>query len=262
MLWLHEFTDVEVCQFSALSDNYGYLLRDKKTGKCTAIDTPDFKTVDETLTAQGWSLDFIWNTHWHWDHTDGNAQLKEKYACKIIGPEKENGRIPEADQLICEGDAVLLGETEAHVIETPGHTTGHLIYYLKEQGIAFVGDTLFALGCGRLFEGTAAQMWSSLQKIRKLPGDTTLFCAHEYTKANADFAVTIDPNNKALQQRQQDIIRLRQEKSPTVPMMLTVEQATNPFLRADVPEVQAALNMAGADSTDVFAEIRRRKDNF
>ncbi len=253
---------LEIHQIPCLSDNYGYLVRDAASGAVATIDTPDAEAINAALDARGWTLTHILNTHHHWDHAGGNLALKEKWNCEIIGPRGEADKIPGLDRAVSDGDKVALGDSEAEVFDTPGHTAGHIIYHFPEDAAAFVGDTIFALGCGRLFEGTPQQMWSSLQKVAKLPPETKLYCAHEYTQANAKFAITVEPDNDALQKRSAEIDQLRAKGEPTVPSTLEIELATNPFLRATAPGLQATLGMSGADPVDVFAETRLRKDNF
>lgn len=251
-----------VYQFPCLQDNYGLALREGASGKVAVIDTPDADAISAALDAQGWGLDLILNTHWHFDHTGGNETLKAKYGAKIIGPAGEGDRIPGRDRAVKEGDRVELGGATARVIETPGHTMGHICYLFEDEGAGFVGDTLFSMGCGRLFEGTAAQMWTSLSKIISLPPDMTLYCAHEYTAANGRFAASLGEENEALAARLAEVAALREKGEPTVPMTLAAELETNPFLRADDPSLQAAIGMTGADPVEVFAEIRHRKDKF
>lgn len=253
---------IEIRQFPCLSDNYGYLVRDAATGAVASIDSPDPAAINAELKAAGWRLTHILNTHHHFDHAGGNLALKEKWGCRIVGPKGEAAKIPGLDDMVGEGDVVKLGDSMARVFATPGHTLGHVIYYFAEDGAAFVGDTIFALGCGRLFEGSPAEMWNSLSKIAALPGDTLLYCAHEYTQSNARFALTADPHNKALAERTAEIDRMRAEGMATVPSDVATERATNPFLRAENAGVQAAVGMSGADPVEVFAEIRRRKDMF
>ncbi|MFQ5563374.1 MAG: hydroxyacylglutathione hydrolase [Parvularculaceae bacterium] len=253
---------LEIRQFPCLFDNYGYLVRDLETGVVATIDTPDANAVNAALKEAGWRLTHILNTHHHWDHAGGNLALKEKWGCEVIGPRAEAEKIPGLDRVVGDGDVVAFGESKARIYDTPGHTLGHIVYHFEDDGAAFVGDTIFALGCGRLFEGTPAQMWNSLSKIAAFPGETNLYCAHEYTQANARFALTVDPENDALKKRSAEIDRLRANKIPTVPSTVAEERATNPFLRAEDPGLQAGVGMNGADPVDVFAEVRKRKDNF
>jgi hydroxyacylglutathione hydrolase len=253
---------IEIRQFPCLSDNYGYLVRDRDSGAVAAIDTPDPDAINAALAREGWRLTHILNTHWHPDHAGGNLALKSRWNCTIIGPKGEAEKIPGVEHSVADGDVVRLGETQAIVRDTPGHTAGHVIYHFAGDKAAFVGDTIFALGCGRLFEGTPAQMWASLSKIAKLPPETLLYCAHEYTQANARFAVTVDPDNDALAARVEEISRLRARGEPTVPSTLAAELATNPFLRASDAALQRAIGMEGRAAVDVFAEVRRKKDRF
>ncbi len=253
---------IEIRQFACLADNYGYLIRDRETGDVAAIDTPDAGAINSQLDAAGWRLTHILNTHHHWDHAGGNMALKDKWGCKIIGPKAEAAQIPGLDVAVGDGDVVMLGASKATVYDTPGHTSGHIIFHFAEDAAAFVGDTIFAMGCGRLFEGTAEQMWASLSKIAALPAQTKLYCAHEYTQANAAFALSVDPANAQLQSRARAVDRLRAAGTPTIPTDVAIELQTNPFLRAAEPGLQAALGMSGASPVEVFAETRRRKDNF
>jgi hydroxyacylglutathione hydrolase len=253
---------IEIRQFPCLADNYGYFVRDRSTGATAAIDTPDPEAINAALGEAGWRLTHILNTHWHPDHAGGNLALKEKWGCRIVGPRGEAAKIPGIDELVGEGDIVALGGAEAVVIDTPGHTLGHIVYHFVADGAAFVGDTIFALGCGRLFEGTPDQMWASLSKLAVLAPETKLYCAHEYTEANAKFALTVDPANDALKQRAAAIREKRARGEPTVPSTLADELATNPFLRARERGVQEAIGLPGADAVAVFAEVRRRKDVF
>ena len=251
---------LEIHQFPCLSDNYGFLVHDTESGATAAIDTPDADEIMRQADAKGWRITDIWNTHWHPDHAGGNAAIKARTGAKVTGP-SEVERIGWAPDLVVdEGDTVRLGNLPACVINVGGHTLGHIAYVFDDAKIAFVGDALFSMGCGRLFEGTPQQMWTSLQKIASLPDDATLYCAHEYTQANARFAVTVDKDNAALQARVAEVERLRAANKPTVPMNLQQEKATNPFLRA--PALKAAIAMPQAQDWEAFAEIRSRKDNF
>ncbi|MEM9013950.1 MAG: hydroxyacylglutathione hydrolase [Pseudomonadota bacterium] len=253
---------LDVIQIPCLSDNYGYLIRDRDTGETATIDTPDAEAINNTLAAKSWRLDYILNTHHHWDHTGGNLSLKEHWGCTIIGPRAEAARIPGIDRAVGEGDTVSIGESQASVFDTPGHTAGHIIYFFAEDVLAFVGDTIFALGCGRLFEGKPAEMLASLNKIAALPPETKLFCAHEYTEANAAFAITVDPENATLKQRHAEIEAKRANGMPTVPSTLAEELATNPFLRSDAESLRRTLDMQSATAVEVFTETRQRKDSF
>lgn len=253
---------IDVHQFPCLSDNYGFLVRDRTDGAVAAIDTPDADAINAALTEKGWRLTHILNTHWHPDHAGGNLALKEQWGCAIVGPAGEASKIPGIDRQVGEGDVVELGATKATVRDTPGHTSGHIIYHFAEDEAAFVGDTIFAMGCGRLFEGTPDQMWASLSKIAALPPATKLYCAHEYTQANAAFALSVDPYNEDLRRRAAEVERLRAAGEPTVPTDVAIELKTNPFLRAEDEGLKAAIDMSGADAVSVFAETRRRKDNF
>ncbi|MEL6258769.1 MAG: hydroxyacylglutathione hydrolase [Pseudomonadota bacterium] len=252
---------LEIRQFPCLNDNYGFLIHDPETGQTAAIDTPDGPEILKQAEIAGWRISAIWNTHWHPDHTGGNAEIKAATGCEIIGPTAEADRIPELDRAVTGGDKVALGATAADVLDVGGHTLGHIAYHLPSDAIAFVGDSLFALGCGRLFEGTPEQMWASLLRLRALPAETTLYCAHEYTQANARFAETVDPENAALRSYIGYIDAQRTINQPTVPMLLSRERATNPFLRADDPALQAAHGAPG-DAVATFAAIREMKDRF
>ncbi len=253
---------LEVHQFSCLQDNYGFLLHDSATGATASIDTPEVGPINQALADKGWQLTHILNTHHHFDHAGGNEELKTQWQCQVVGAAIDAERIPGIDVEVRDGQHFAFGSAEAQVMEVPGHTSGHIAYYFADAGIAFVGDTLFALGCGRLFEGTPEQMSVSLSKLMALPDQTTVYCAHEYTEANAAFAVTVEPNNEALQRRVAEIRQLRAAGQPTVPTSIGLERATNPFVRADSPGLQGVLGMVGADEVDVFAETRRRKDHF
>ncbi len=248
--------------FGALSDNYCYLVHDPDTGQTAVIDTPDVGAIEKALVETDWALDYILNTHHHWDHAGGNLELKKKTGCQVIGPKADAARIPGIDIALGDGDTFNLGSIVATTYDTPGHTRGHLVYHFAANGIAFTGDTLFSMGCGRLFEGTAEQMWSSLQKLMAWPDDTLVYCAHEYTQSNAAFALSVEPGNEQLVERAAEVDELRRQGKPTIPSTMGLERATNPFLRPSSPDLQATLGLSGAPLTDVFAETRRRKDKF
>lgn len=231
-----------------LSDNYVFLLTDLGNDTVAVVDPGEAAPVISALEERGLRLTHILNTHHHWDHTNGNKALKQKYNCKIIGPAADAHRIHGLDTLLKEGDTYMLGNHTANIIETPGHTTGHIVFWFENDAVAFVGDTLFAMGCGRLFEGTPEQMWNSLRKLKALPDNTTLYCAHEYTQNNAEFCLTIEPGNTALKTRYEDVKKKREAGQPTIPTTMALEKATNSFLRAN--------------DSENFAEIRRHKDNF
>ena len=247
-----------VRQFPCLSDNYGFLIRDDATGKTGCIDTPDAAAILRELNAAGWGLDFILNTHWHPDHAGGNAEIQAATGCVIVGP-GEVTRIAPLDRKVVGGDAVELGETRFAVIETGGHTLGHIAYFDAADQVAFVGDTLFALGCGRLFEGQPDQMWASLSRLAALPDETRVYCAHEYTASNARFALSVD-EGAALKARAADVFAARERGEPTVPTTIGLEKATNPFLRA--PLLAARVGKAGAPDHEAFAAVRAAKDAF
>lgn len=251
----------EIHQFACLRDNYGFLIHDPASGETACIDTPDAEACLNEATAKGWTITQIWNTHWHPDHAGGNLAIRQATSCRITGPGGEADRIPGLDRPVGACDTVRLGKYAADVLDVPGHTLGHIAYHFPKQKVAFVGDAVFALGCGRVFEGTAQMMWQSLSLIKSLAPDTRLYCAHEYTEANARFAVTVDPDNPALADYVNEISEKRARGDWTVPTVLDRELKTNPFLRADVPALQAAMGHPG-DAVATFAEIRGRKDRF
>ena len=247
--------------FKCLSDNYGLLLHDSGSGATASIDAPEAAPVEAALKATGWRLTDILVTHHHHDHTGGIAALKAKYKCRVVAPAKSSN-IPGVDETVREGDKVKLGTLSANVIETPGHTLDHIAYWFHADKLAFVGDTLFSIGCGRVIEGNAEMMWASLKKLRDLPNDTEVFCGHEYTLANIKFARTVEPANAVLAARETQAKKQIQEGEPTIPVTIGDEKLANPFLRADLPETAAAIGMAGKPAAQVFAEIRQRKNNF
>jgi hydroxyacylglutathione hydrolase len=253
---------LEIHMFPCLQDNYAYLVHDARTGTTAAIDTPDAAAILAELSVKSWQLTHILNTHHHGDHAGGNLELKRRTGCTIVGPRADSARIPGIDVEVGEGDEIALGSHRVRVFDTPGHTRGHIVYWLPDDGVAFVGDTLFAMGCGRLFEGTPGQMWSSLGKISRWPASTRLYCAHEYTQGNARFALTVEPDNAALVARAAQVNRLRAAGRPTVPFTLGEELQTNPFLRAASPGLQRTIGLPGADEVTVFAKTRALKDAF
>lgn len=253
---------LEIHQFACLSDNYGYLIHDPEADMTAAIDTPDIAPIEAALRSHGWQLTHILNTHHHADHAGGNLTLQERTGCTIIGPRDEADKIPGIDREVGDGDTFLFGTHEVRVLGVPGHTLGHIAYYFEEAGVAFVGDALFALGCGRVFEGTPDQMWNSLEKLMKLPDDTKVYCAHEYTQANAKFAITIEPGNADLNVRVKEIDALRARGEPTVPTTIGLERRTNPFVRPTSAEIQNTVGLVGATPAAIFTEVRLRKDSF
>ena len=253
---------LQIEQIPVLSDNYVYLLHEPQAGVTAVVDPGVAAPVLERLAARGWHLDWILSTHHHADHTGGNLEIKQATGCQIAGPKGDAARIPGIDLGLAEGDHFRLGDAEAEVFETPGHTSGHISYWFADAKALFCADTLFALGCGRLFEGTPAQMWRSLSKFAQLPDDAMVYCAHEYTQSNARFALSVDPDNPALKARAAEIARLRAAGQPTVPSTLGAERAANPFLRPNDPAIRQRLGLQDASDVDVFAELRRRKDRF
>jgi hydroxyacylglutathione hydrolase len=246
--------------FLCLKDNYGVLLHDPGSGATAAIDAPEAAPIEAALRSTGWRLSDILVTHHHADHTGGIAELKARHRCRVVAPHGEAARIPLVDATVRENDKVRVGALEANVLETPGHTAGHISYVFPADNLAFVGDTLFSIGCGRVIEGTPEMMWQSLLKLRGLPDDTRIYCGHEYTGANIRFAKTIEPENAALRARAAEVDKLLAARKPTIPSTLAEEKAANPFLRADVPEVAKSVGLAGSPAWKVFAEIRERKN--
>ncbi|WP_413204725.1 hydroxyacylglutathione hydrolase [Rhodospirillum sp. A1_3_36] len=253
---------LDIQQIPVLSDNYIYLARCKATGACAVVDPAEAEPVLDKARTLGWTITHILNTHHHFDHTGGNESIKAATGALIVGYGPDAERIPGIDQTVTDGDYIKIGEAKAEVIATPGHTLGHVSYWFPDSHALFCGDTLFSAGCGRLFEGTAGQMWESLMRLRDLPAETLIFCAHEYTQSNITFALTVDPRNQALRDRAVEVDALRAKGHPTVPTFLGQERAYNPFLRADKADLQAALSMDGAAAVDVFATTRLKKDRF
>jgi hydroxyacylglutathione hydrolase len=250
---------IHVHQFPCLSDNYGYLVHDTDSHETIAIDTPDAKQYLLEAAMKGWKITQIWNTHWHPDHAGGNALIKEETGCTITGPAEIEGKFP-VDRIVSHGDTAMLGGLMAEVVDVSGHTNGHIAYRFADADIAFVGDSVFALGCGRMFEGQPKQFWDSLSRIKAWPGDTLLYCAHEYTASNAKFALHADPENIALQAYADEITDKRAKEQWTVPAVLKRELATNPFLRSDDPAMMA--RWGGSAPHETFAALRAAKDNF
>ncbi len=252
-----------VHQYLCLTDNYGVLLHDSTTGATACVDVPEAGPTLRALAERGWTLSDILVTHHHADHIQGVPDVKAKFPnAKVWGPAKDAARIPFLDHKVAEGELARVGSLTARVIETPGHTLGHIAYHFADDQIAFCGDTLFSLGCGRVFETPYAVMWSSLMKLAALPGDTKIYCGHEYTQANGRFAVTVDPDNPILKDRVDEVAKLRGEGRATLPTTIAAELAANPFLRVEEPSVQAAVGMRGGDPAAVVGEIRARKDRF
>jgi len=253
---------LEIIQIPVLQDNYLYLIHEPVSGETAIVDPAVDAPVIVELEKRGWRLTHILNTHHHMDHTGANLALKERYGVKIIGPAEDKARIPGIDICVSESDQISLGDVTADVYFVPGHTRGHIAYHFSDDEALFCGDTLFSMGCGRLFEGTPTQMWNSLSKLMALPDTTRVFCAHEYTTSNGNFALSVEPRNAALIARMAEVKALRAKDQPTVPTTLAAEKETNPFLRPMSPEIQAMVGLTGAPLADVFAEVRRRKDSF
>ncbi|APO69437.1 hydroxyacylgluthatione hydrolase [Rhizobium gallicum] len=253
---------LELEVFLCRSDNFGVLVHDPESGLTASIDAPEEAAVAAAAKRRGWKISHIFATHHHTDHVEGNLALKEQFGCEIIGPVNEAVAIPGLDKSMADGDSFPFGDHMVNVIETPGHTVGHICYHFADDKLLFAADTLFALGCGRLLERPAADMWHSLQKLAVLPDETAIYFGHEYTLSNARFALTIDPDNERLKTRAAEIEALRAEGRFTIPTTLGVEKETNPFLRAADPAIRRNLLMESKTNEEVFAEIRRRKDNF
>ncbi|HEX7851854.1 MAG TPA: hydroxyacylglutathione hydrolase [Sphingomonas sp.] len=241
-------SNLEIVRIPALSDNYIWLVHDPDSGETMVVDPAEADPVLAEADKRGWTISAIWNTHWHPDHTGGNAAIKQATGAPVIAPAAEAAKIPTADRLVAEGDIVTLGKHAATVLETPAHTAGHITYHFADDAVVFTGDTLFAMGCGRLFEGTAAQMYANLQRLADLPSETSVYCAHEYTLSNARYAHVAEPDNRATADRLREVEAMRERGEGTVPTTIALERATNPFMRAQ--------------SVEQFAERRASKDVF
>lgn len=253
---------LEIHQFICRSDNYGVLVHDPKTRQTASIDAPDAAEIDRQLLHKGWRLSHILTTHHHGDHVEGNATLQAAHDCGIIGPATEQDRIPGLTQRVAGGDSFTWAGHDVHVLACPGHTKGHIAYHIPSAKLVFAGDTLFSLGCGRVFEGTMAEMYSSVTQFKALPPETRLYCGHEYTQSNARFALSVEPGNTTLKQRAAEVDRLRAAGQMTCPSTIGLELETNPFLRTGSAEIRRNLDLPDAGDTEVFAELRRRKDGF
>ena len=253
----------QVHQFACLQDNFGVLVHDPATGATAAIDVPEAAPVLKALADKGWTLTDILVTHRHADHVQGIPEVKQHFPkARVVAPRGEAERVPMVDEKAGEGDFIKVGKLTAKVIETPGHTIGHIVYWFEDDNLLFAGDTLFSLGCGRVMEAPMAVMWNSLEKLAELPGETQVYCGHEYTLANGKFALTVDPTNAMLKEHLEKATALRAAGAFTIPSTIALELAINPFLRADEQDVRAAVGMPDADPADVFAEIRERKNKF
>ncbi len=250
----------EIRVFPCLSDNFGYLIHDPQSRMTASIDAPEAAPIIRVLEREGWILTDILVTHHHADHVGGVAELKHKYNCRVVAPHDQIAPIADVDLRVANGDVVRVGDMLARVLETPGHTLDHISYVFDNEKALFAADTLFSVGCGRVFEGTYEMMWQSLLKLRALPDDFRLYCGHEYTAANVKFAMGIEPNNTALQIWASEVARLRAANKPTIPTLLGDEKKYNVFLRADEPSVAAGVQLKGASAEAVFAELRERKN--
>jgi hydroxyacylglutathione hydrolase len=250
----------EIRLFPCLTDNFGYLIHDPATKATASIDAPEAAPIVKALEREGWTLTDILITHHHGDHVGGVAELKQKYGCRVVAPRDKTTKIGNVDLRVGQGDIVKVGELLARVLETPGHTLDHISYVFDNEKALFAADTLFSIGCGRVFEGTYPMMWDSLLKLRVLPDDFKLYCGHEYTAANIRFALTVEPDNAALKARAEEVTRLRADNKPTIPVLLGEEKKANVFLRADEPSVAAGVRMKGRSAAEVFGELRERKN--
>lgn len=253
---------LEIVTIPCLSDNYAFLLHATETGETAVIDAPDAGPILAELKQRGWQLTEIWITHHHFDHIDGVADLKDATGAKVVGASAGAGRLPPLNLAVADGETFKFADHDVRVMDVSGHTVGHIAFHVPDAEAVFTADSLMALGCGRLFEGTAEQMWASMSKLAVLPPETLVCSGHEYTQSNAKFALTIEKSNADLKSRSDDINAARAAGTPTVPSTLALELATNPFLRAHLPQVKTAIGMENETDTAVFAEIRKRKDAF
>ncbi|NSX54835.1 hydroxyacylglutathione hydrolase [Parasulfitobacter algicola] len=253
---------LEIITIPCRTDNYAFLVHNSDSGETALVDAPEFEPIKDVLDQNEWQLTDLLITHHHFDHIDAVAQLRDSYAPRVIGAKADAARLPDLDVQVADGDTLIVCGAECHVMDVPGHTVGHIAFHMPSTKAVFTADSLMALGCGRLFEGTPDQMWNSLCKIRALPADTLVYSGHEYTASNAKFALTIEPENNDLISRFRQIEIARKNNTPTVPSRLSDECLTNPFLRADLADVKSAIHMDGKSDEEVFAEIRKRKDNF
>lgn len=254
--------DLQIELIPCLSDNYAVLAHDSESEQTILVDAPDEKPILTALEKTGWALTHILITHHHWDHVQGLKAIKKATGAMVHGPASSMEKIAEIDHGLEDGDEFKIGDLKLYALGTPGHTLDHISYWLPDSEVAFTGDTLFVMGCGRVFEGSMRDMWFAVDKLAKLPPETSIYCGHEYTEANAKFCRSIEPGNEILKQREEEIKALRASGKPTVPTTILTELATNTFIRANHPDVKAALGMSEASDPDVFAEIRTRKDNF
>lgn len=253
---------VEIVTIPCLSDNYAFLVHESTTGETALVDIPEFDPISEELCSRDWDLTYVLLTHHHSDHIDGLSELLEVYPAKVVGAKNDASRLPKLDLAVEEGDVFSIGDVTVSVMDVSGHTLGHVAYYLADARAAFTADSLMALGCGRLFEGSPTQMYQSLEKLAGLPPETLIYSGHEYTQSNGRFAITIEPENAMLQRRLEDVTLARNAKRPTIPSLLKLELETNPFLRCGETSVQRSVGMEGADREVIFAELRKRKDAF
>lgn len=254
--------EFQIRQFPCFTDNYGVLLHDPASGATASIDAPEEGPVEQALKQTGWKLTHILVTHHHADHVGGIPALKARWGCEVVGHSFDAPRIPGLDTPVEPGSTYSFAGRQARIFATPGHTAGHITWHFPDDRLAFAGDTLFVMGCGRVFEGAFAQMWDSLSKLKALDPKTSVYCGHEYTQTNARFALTVDPDNGALKTRAKEVEKLRADGKPTVPTTIAAELKTNPFLRPDDPAIRKHLRMEKASDAEVFTAIRKRKDSF